>query len=90
MVEKKNDKWDSYSTGLSNPYSIDVFGNSIYWTTQNRSEIGKIRYMDKTAGEMHDLISGVQTPTGIKVWHRQRYPLGGKDNLHLSQPNENP
>ncbi|XP_038047888.1 low-density lipoprotein receptor-related protein 2-like [Patiria miniata] len=63
------------SGGLSNPFQLDVFGNLIYWTTSSTSELGMIKTMNKTGGDITDFLSGIQRPTAIRVYQEQRYPL---------------
>ena len=60
-----------YFIGLNNPYSIDVFGNSLYWVSLADSEL---RYMDKFGrGVNATLQSSLFNAKDVKMYHSQRY-----------------
>ena len=65
-----------YSTGLNNPYSLDVYGSKLYWVSLTDSEL---RYQDKNGrGVNATLQTGLFNVKDVKMYHEMRYNTSSK------------
>ena len=61
--------------GLGNPVSVDVFENSVYWTSKLD---GALYRFDKFGRGVKKLLrQGFRNPTGVKTFHPAKYDTEG-------------
>ncbi|XP_069108719.1 low-density lipoprotein receptor-related protein 2-like isoform X1 [Argopecten irradians] len=63
--------------GLDNPVSLDVFGDSLYWASQ---QMGAVMKMDKFGrGVNVTLQTGLLLPSSVRIMHPKRHNLSVKN-----------
>ncbi|XP_033127863.1 low-density lipoprotein receptor-related protein 2-like [Anneissia japonica] len=76
-----NRKLLKYGSELQNPFQLDVFETSLYWTTGKTEASGSIMKLDKLGrGVPVDVTVGINLPTAIKMFHPSRYSISSPNS----------